>query len=112
MLHRAKLPDEGKGSGGSANTIEKTNRGFVIGGVYDNYYRRDTGNDGYDGWIVEIDLSGNQLRDKFLGGLYMDEIVGVYQINENEFVIGGYQERSQENHYYPTDNWAKRFIFN
>lgn len=71
--------------------------GYIAGG----YTLSDSGGDitdfsrgNYDYWIVKTDAGGNKIWDKRFGGNFYDYCTAIIQINNGNYVLGGYSSSS------------------
>lgn len=66
----------------------------------------------FDGWLVKIDKSGNELWSKSFGENYDDGFYSIIKTNDNNYMAVGY--RSLENgdvldNYHQSDGWILKF---
>ncbi len=82
----------GGSSWDQAYSIQQTNdSGYIVAGYSQSIDGDVHGNRGsYDYWIVKIDIAGDTLWTKTLGGSSADEARSIQQTNDSGFIVAGY----------------------
>ena len=76
-----------------ADVAVNSNGDFLLGGyTYSSAGgdKSDTGNGGYDFWIVKIDAQGNKIWDKTLGGSSDDFLSKIVVHEDGQYLLAGY----------------------
>ena len=74
--------------------LQQTNDGGYILGGYSNSLisgdktENDKGN--YDYWVVKLDVNGNKIWDKTIGGNNEDRLMSLQQSSDGGYILGGY----------------------
>jgi len=75
-----------KGDVGNS-VLQTKDGGFIIAGRTKSF-----GNGGYDGWLIKVDLNGNEEWEKTFGGNKDDRCNSIQQTMDGGFVIIGFTE--------------------
>ncbi|WP_460922092.1 PKD domain-containing protein [Pontibacter brevis] len=82
--------------------IQQTNdQGFILGGHSKSNISGDksaNGRGGEDYWVVKLDVSGNKLWDKTIGGNSGDFLRDLEQTTDGGYILGGYSYSSNSSH--------------
>jgi hypothetical protein len=75
------------------NSVQQTfEGGFILGGNSASligFDKSEAPRGGSDFWILKIDVSGNKIWDKTIGGNMNDELYSVQQTSDGNFILGG-----------------------
>lgn len=61
--------------------------GFILAG-----YTQSWGNGGYDGWVVKLDSSGNQVWSRTFGGTQSDYLMSIQQTSDDGYIVAGWEK--------------------
>ena len=91
-----------------ANSIVEIENGYVVAGETDSFDGDVTGHHGVnyaDEWIVKLDLAGDIVWEKCLGGTGADIALSILQSQDENFVISGFT--STDNNGDVTDHYGE-----
>ncbi|WP_353777130.1 hypothetical protein [Winogradskyella sp. 3972H.M.0a.05] len=74
----------------SFSVVQANDGGYVIAGFSESTDFDITGNQGsYDYWVIKLDIEGNLVWQKTLGGSGIDQSRSIVRTNDNGYIIAG-----------------------
>jgi hypothetical protein len=97
------------------NIVQVPDGSYILAGSSDSYVSGEKTEDtrgGFDMWVVKVDVNGNKLWDKTIGGSDQDLCSPVQLTKDGGVMLGGFSgsnksgEKSEDNRGYGSDYWV------